>query len=535
MKRNSGLLPRLHRKNSHITRSQQTIFGGLSSSTTHSGKDIIYMEGLSVRAYPALSTMEKRFHYDISSTAGLPHGLHAHDELIMARGRYLYAITSTGACTTLCSVTDTDKTFVSFGSKLFVLPDRICVDTANGTVRSLDVTTGRLTDVTLGTQYVTHGLTDWKALGFEVGDAVKLSIDDYILGGTTVFERKITAISMGTLFLDAPFERTGSFQMKVSRSFPSMTQMCVLGDRLVGCGGNTVYISEAGNPYNWSVASGREEDPLMLETGGEGDIVACALWQESIVFFKENRAYQLIGHGAGDYLLLHLPIPGVAVHSPYSLCHVDGKLYYLSSGGVYCFDGGYPQHISAPLPQNLARGVGGSDGCCYYLVAWGIDGVSRVYVYHDENRQWYIQDMLTAHAMATCGDRLYIQTTAGSLLCYPRPGEKLPDNQTVITEAASALPSCVVFGSESGGTPDGVRLLAVYLSVASAEDSPSMNVSVSYDGGEWITVGIIPGGTSGTVHLPVYPQRAQAYRLKLTMPGMWKVMDITCDYERGKQ
>lgn len=535
MKKQSCLLPVLHRKDSHITRSRQTVFGGLSSNPGAASREMICMEGLSPVSYPAIGTQDKRFRYDLSSASGTPHGIHLHDDLIMALGSRLYSVKEDGRVNPLMAVLDSDKCFASFGSQLFILPDAICYDTSGGSIRSLSATTDFLAEATLGQNYVTHSTTDWRAAGFAPGDGVEIRVKDYILGSTTTFYRKVTDLSEGVLFFDAPFERTGEFDIKISRSFPQVEQMCVLGDRLMGYAGNTIYLSEAGNPFNWQVAPGEDGDPVTLKTGGAGKITACAAYQGYGVFFKEDRLYRLMGSGARDYVLMSMNAPGVASDSAGSLCEVAGQLYYLAPGGVYRFDGDHPTFVGQALSQELTQGVGGTDGICYYLAARDAEGVSRVYAYHHEQEAWFVQDILDPVSMVTKGDLLFIQTAEGALLRNTRRGESLPPHQTAITEVASATTSRLEFGEEFGDSPDGLRLLEVHLRVW-GEEGGSLQVEVAYDGSAvWARVGSIQGAAKGFYHLPVYPRRAASYRLRLTMKGKWRIDEITCDYERGQQ
>ncbi len=534
MRKYSCLLPKAKRRDSHIQRSGQTVFGGLAHSLSAGAHEITQMSGLSAMTYPAIGTMEKRFRYDVSAISGNPHGLCLHDRPVMAKGTGLYTVSEEGTLSLMAKVTDTDKTLVSFGPYLFVLPDRMVCNTEDGSIRSLSANTGVLSEASLGSNYVTYSTADWEQLGFAVGDGVAIHVKNYILGSTTVFYRKVTGMTKGTLFLDSEFERTGTFDITVTLDIPELTRLCALGDRLMGCHGNTVYLSEAGNPFNWTVKKGEDGDPVTLHTAGAGEITACAAYQGNGLCFKEDRVYQLMGNHAPDYMLTVMTAPGVSSDSARSLCEVGGALYYLAPGGVYRFDGDHPTPVGQALSQELTGGVGGTDGVCYYLTAWDPDGVSRMYTYRADLGMWFVQDLLAAHAMVTQGDLLFIQTITGELLRNTRRNEALPKDQTNITETASVIPSQVIFGDAFGETPDGLRLHGVHLRASGAENAVLM-VEVSYDGGPWKTVKTISGAIDGMLHLPVYPRRAESYRLRLTMTGQWTISEIVCDHEGGKQ
>lgn len=534
MRKYTCLLPRAKRKDSHMTQSRQTVFGGLSSAVAPQGHEITHMSGLSAMTYPAMGTMETRFAYDVSSAAGEPYGLYHHDTPVMVKGTGLYEVAEDGALSRLATLDASPKTLASFGSLLFILPDRLVYDTAQRKLRSLSLHTGAMTDAYLGTNYVTYSTLDWESAGFAVGDGVAISIEDYILGSTTVFHRKIVDMNAGTLFLDSDFERTGTFKISVYLDVPELMHVCTLGDRLMGCHENTVYLSEAGNPFNWCVQNGTDADPVSMKIAGAGDITACIAYRECGYFFKENCICRITGQHASDLMLTVTSAPGVSEDSAKSLCEVGGALYYLASGGVYRFDGDYPTPVGQALSQGLTGGVGGTDGICYYLSATDAAGESRMYAYRPDLGLWFVQDALAVHAMTTVGDRLFIQTDAGELLYNAKRGEALPTGQTKITEAASVIMSEVIFGDTHGNTPDGLRLHGIHLRAA-GEEQATMLVEVSYDGGAWEQVGSLSNITEGTVHIPVYPHRARAYRLRLLMSGRWLISEITCDVEKGKQ
>ena len=533
MKKSNCLLPRSVRKDSHVTRSRQTAFGGLSSCAHATGQEIAHMKNMSPYAYPAIGTREKRFLYE-TDLVGRPHGIFRYEGVVVALGNALYSFDGTGNTQKLINAADMDKHMVSFGSMLFIQPDGICYDFDGKTVRNLSVTTGLLTEVLLGDDYITYEGYPWSQ-NFSVGDGVELYVKDYVLGSNLIFRCKIIKIVNGTVFFDKTFDVQGTYSIGVTRIFPAASAMCAVGDRLVSCVDHKVYVSEAGNPFNWCASDGSDAAPLTIATAGGGCFTACHPWQGYAILFKKDRIFQLLGRGADDYRVTEITAPGLTEKNARSLCEINGKLYYLSEGGVYCYDGNYPRAVGKDLPYGLSNGVGGSDGVCYYLSALGQDGMYHLYVYHTERDMWYEQDALQAVAMVQNGDVLYIQTAGGQLLRTAREGEKLPDDGSVIYETASAFMSQVIFGEEFGGTPDGLRLLCVSLRV-DGEPGGELKVEIAYDGGEiWEPVGVLKGGTHGMVQLRLLPRRASSYRLRLSMTGRWRVLEMFRDWELGKQ
>ncbi len=534
MKTYRCLLPKMLRKESHITRSRQTVFGGLSSLPDAKSHEISDMMGLSPTAYPAMGTEAGKIRYE-TDTWGDSHGIFHHRDMVMVRGDRLYSMTQTGKTEELCSISDTDKQFAAFGPYLFIMPDGLCYDADTGEIRSLSLSAEGLTDAVLGTRYLTYGALDWQAIGFRKGDGICVTVRNYYLGSEAVFYRKVTGMTPGTLFLDEGFDLQGEYEISVSLAFPKLTRMLVCGDRLMGCAGHTVYISEAGNPFNWYKAQGTDGDPLQMQVGGTGDVTACAALDGCAVFFKNDRIYRLMGRSADDYILSEVSAPGVTEENADSLCELGGRLYYLASGGMYAYDGETATSVGEALPQGLRHGVGGSDGVCYHLSALMPDGTPLQCVYHPTRGTWHITGNLRVVSMAAWEELLFFQTADGALLRSKRVGEILPTDTNTVTEVCAESPSFVIFGEEFGDSHDGLRLHAIHLR-AEGDENAVLTVSVAYDGGDaWETVGSIRGRADGGFHIPVYPRRAQSYRVRLDMTGTWRVSEMRCDYERGKQ
>ncbi len=534
MKAYRCLLPKMLRKESHITRSRQTVFGGLSSLPDAKSYEISDMMGLSPTAYPAMGTEEEQICYK-TDTWGEPHGIFHHRGMMMARGERLYSLTQNGEAEEITAVSDTDKSFAAFGSYLFIMPDGICYDADTGEIRSLSVSTGTLTDAVLGSRYVTYGSLNWKDIGFRVGDGIQVTVHGYYMGSDATFFRKITGMTEGTLFLDQGFELQGSYDLSVSLAFPMLTHMTPCGDRLMGCIGHTVYISEAGNPFNWYAKQETDSDPVQMQVGDAGDMTACATLDGCAVFFKGDRIYRLWGRTAADYILSELSAPGVPESCSKSVCELEGRLYYLASGGVYAYNGEASVSVGDELPHGLKSGVGGKDGDGYYLSAVKPDGTALQCAYHVRRGMWYITGDVRAVSMSSWEDLLFFQTEDGELWRSRRAGEISPPASGSLAALGSAVPSYAVFGKELGDTPNGLRLHAIHLR-AEGGDRARLTVSVAYDGSSvWECVGEITGGVGGVWHIPVYPRRAQSYRIRLDMTGRWRVLEMGCDYEKGKQ
>ena len=110
-----------------------TVFGGLAGAGEVGADTLQAMANLVPCGYPALTTGNARLQYLAAPTTGAAHGLTLHrGKVVLAQGTGLFVSSGAGACTRLGNVTDTDKRFASFGDLLFILPDGLVYNAADG-------------------------------------------------------------------------------------------------------------------------------------------------------------------------------------------------------------------------------------------------------------------------------------------------------------------------------------------------------------------------------------------------------------------
>ena len=125
-----------------------TVFGGLAGAGEVGADTLQAMANLVPCGYPALTTGNARLQYLAAPTTGAAHGLTLHrGKVVLAQGTGLFVSSGAGACTRLGNVTDTDKRFASFGDLLFILPDGLVYNAADGSLRKFGLDTGNMENV----------------------------------------------------------------------------------------------------------------------------------------------------------------------------------------------------------------------------------------------------------------------------------------------------------------------------------------------------------------------------------------------------
>ncbi len=513
-----------------------TVFGGLAGAGEVGADTLQAMANLVPCGYPALTTGNARLQYLAAPTTGAAHGLTLHrGKVVLAQGTGLFVSSGAGACTRLGNVTDTDKRFASFGDLLFILPDGLVYNAADGSLRKFGLDTGDMENVSIDNVYLTVPTAGLQTKGFRVGDCIRLDIQGDIKSAVLNGYYRISALTESYLCVEGGFPERGTFTARVRRVMPDLEGLCAMGDRLYGFDGQSVYACEAGNPWNWywADAASPETAPFSLHTAGGSDFTACTVWQGYPIFFRADGISRLMGraHVAGGFLaatgvtLSEQSAPGIPAGQAATLCGLDGALYYCSGSDVYRYAGAAPARVCDGLPAGLRGICAGTDGRGLYLSATESNGTRRLFLYCP-GLGWYRLDPVSVTAAlffpdgtgAGQGDFCLLQRLDGYLFLTRSSGTAATSGfmaATVPTPEATAE-----FGDETALLPDGGRLLAVHLRACGRIGS-SLKLYVRYDGeSSWQLLGSVAGsGREELIRIPVPPRPCRWFRFRLNFSG----------------
>lgn len=552
--RAAGLLPSAPVSTLRRVVKGQTAFGGLSDRGD-AASDIHEMENLAP-ASPgdpgsgALTVRRARRLYISSRNTGVPHGVTRHrGEVIFAQGSVLYASEGGQVAREVGAVSDTDKTFVSFGDDLFILPDKLVYRRqaeATSVLVPAVPDTGVIREVTLEGSTMQSETFDFEEAGFAAGDGIQLEILEHWMAGTLNGAYRIRSVSHMTLQIEGSFPGSGSFTLRMTRPMPTLTGICAVGDRLWGCADSRIAACEAGNPYNWCcpIPDAPERNPVTLAVSGDGAFTACISWQGYPTFFMEDRIIRVIGRSSGSFALDDQPAPGVAPDASRTLCEVGGALYYRGHAGVWRYTGAYPERIGGACCDGMSGGCAGTDGRVLYLSATRPDGaVTYLYDPGKGSGGWYREDgtRFTAMSAAVVGAPLLagpvcLMQDEDGAIWHTRSFDPPLTSGFSETDMYGAMPSYAEFGDERTGEPDGVRLLRVSVR-AKGSVGAGLRVLIRRDGeSQWQTLGAVAGtGQEQMYHIPVLPRRCDWFRLRLSMTGAWSVSGLWRTLEMGGQ
>ena len=469
--------------------------------------------------------------------SGTPHGMTLYNEsLIFARGTNLYSTSNGSLVNLLAKVSDTHKSFVIFGDRLFVYPDGLCVS-KNGVVRPMNLDTGVVENVEFAknTIRLPEG-SSWEAYGFEVGDCLMVENANTL---TSVPEGNyhICGVQGRTVTLSQSFSVAGTGTARFMRQLPILTAACVCGDRVYGIAGKKIYISAAGSAtdfYSDPAVSGGHAAILSCEA--DGAFTALSPWQGYVVFFKSDRICRLLGSRADSFTLQDRQGMGVPEGLSRTLCEVGDALYYAASGGVWRYRGQEPEQICSFGGGTAQSGCGGTDGRAYYLSVT-VGGKDRLCSYLPKTGKWYPEDGMRISAMLRSDGLLWMQgdtgivwTSAsdGRTLGYGIPEEEqtgpVVSSMTLATdrlEDPGLMRPTAVWVRATGGE-GGLKVYAAYTDGAAGVDAT---------GGE-----VLLGSFAGPMNdrmltIPVHAGLWDSMTVRLEMTGDWVIHDVIRRYE----
>ena len=304
---------------------------------------------------------------------------------------------------------------------------------------------------------------------------------------------------------------------------PELDFLCVSGNRMWGCYEDTVYASALGNCLEWNRYSGRENDPIYLESGEEGSFTGCCEYGGYPVFFKQNELYRVYGSGYSSFALSKAASYGLKKDSPHSTCVVNSILFFLSDSGVCAYNGGVPSIISESLKRRLSNAIAGTDGKKYYLSVY--DGYSRkLYVYDTDNRMWTSENFEDVPlAMISNSITLKCVTDGGDQIVIAHPEESAGQ------EIEPSKNAYIEFNDFYENSIDKKNVGKILIKASVNPVYNPLKIYIQYNSdGKWNKVGEIHNNTQNksVSEFSFYPRRCDHYRIKLECKGEFTLYSL---------
>ncbi len=546
-----------------LTCHRYTAFGGLDRTAGAKLPSFAQMENLTADAYPVLTPRLPRTRV----LEGDIQGLSTDNGLCYVKdGRFYLA-----GSPVLSGLSAGEKTLISMGAKVIILPDKKWVNTVDLTCGDLEAQVsgvnvavslvdeqGEVYDVSLsatapqnpvqGTLWLTETdllqfdgedflpLPTWVRIGlsgkgFREGDVVSISGLSLLGSSQLNGSQRLCRVTDSAVVISGfcqPATQPESFgAITIARKMPQMDLVFECGNRLWGCRygvdnqGNVVneiYASRLADATNWEDFSGTAADSWRASLGSQGVFTGGLSYLGQPLFFKEESLHRVYGNYPAQFGLDSICCRGVAKGSEQSLAVADEVLYYVSCYGVCRYDGSLPVLVSQALGDwQFTQGVGGSFRGSYYLACQTDGGENHLLVYNPRRGLWHCHSPLQAKSFASDSRRLYCRCDDGIWV--------LGQGQEAPWWSVQTPPLTL-----EGFHATRFHRLAFHLRLPAGS---RMEIRASFDGGEPELLGVLEGKNDPLQKVSFRPRRCEQFRLFLSGQGEMELLELGIYTQKG--
>ena len=442
-----------------------------------------------------------------------------------------------------------EKMFASLGANIVIYPDKMLFNTDTMTLTSLEnevkcqgvsvFSSNQDASSALSTNYTCLSAPGIGA-GFREGDGVSVSglsgvmpDGDYLI--QTVFEDKIVVIQA----LDAGGVIEG--EVSVKRTAPDLDYICALDNRIWGCSSkdHRVCACKLGDPTNWNVFQGISTDAYQAVTPSAGAFTGLTSDLGSVVFFKEEEIIRLFGNKPSNFQLTSYKMPGVEEGSEKSIAYIESALFYKGLSGIYVYDGGIPECISASLgakKYSSAR-AGAVNGKYFVSMLDEEAGKESLFVYDTRTGAWHRESAPGIEFFFRRGNEMYFKGNDDKM--YTVNGGKIwYDTKKVVSSRLSFTEQSVAWYFETGPMslcmPGRQYVTNLHVRYSMKADAKFTLEIKFQEEKTYRLVGEYASGTGeGTITLPVPVRRTDSASLRFSGTGECTIIAIGKTFTEG--
>lgn len=344
---------------------------------------------------------------------------------------------------------------------------------------------------------------------FDVGDRVIVEIDG------TEYKRVVASVDS----LKLTFTTSGLPAMvtqnvvAIKHDVPDLDFICAKDNRLWGVrsADQTIYVSALGKPMDFFDYSGEGNDSYAVAVGSAGEFTGITAYSDSVLIWKENLLYKVLGSAPSDYRYYEYAVSGVQQGCNASQTIINEVLYFLGREGVYAYAGDVPQLVSMAFGERrFSDGRAGTDGQRYYIsMRDDASGEWGLWCYDTLRGIWMREDNTEAAGFARLGKTLYMMSETDNRLYALNAG----GSENVAWSAE--------FAAWDETTLHRKRYTRITLRLELTEGAWAM-VELNPDGRGWRHAYTTRRTERGTVNIPIAPMRCD--RLKVRISGEGEVV-----------
>ena len=239
---------------------------------------------------------------------------------------------------------------------------------------------------------------------FKVGDVVTIDggwyYGNYIGGDLEdkkVILRELDDDNLTAIFDPYSFNELQEDNLEMYEStfklfVPDLKNLCSYEGRVWGNDEEgKIYASKYQDPTNYEYFDLGAADSFTIETETAGEFTASGALSDHIAFFKEDKIHRITGTKPSNFRHTVIFTNGVKKGAEKTLKEKDGTFYYVSGDGVYTYNGGTAQKISAELgPFRFGAGAAVFNKDVYYIgMKSETGGFWNLYGFDTQKRMWF--------------------------------------------------------------------------------------------------------------------------------------------------
>ena len=159
---------------------------------------------------------------------------------------------------------------------------------------------------------------------------------------------------------------------------------------------------------DWNTGDNTYTEAISQPLWQGGNITGIAALMNGLVYFKEDCITVVTGNYPAVMSSNTIPCRGLPPENRRSVAVANECVYYLSTDGVYRFDGNIPRCISRDVKISGTDAVGASDGNKYWLSLKEDSGKYALYVYDINYGIWHKEDATQAASFTMLGGEMHM-------------------------------------------------------------------------------------------------------------------------------
>lgn len=371
--------------------------------------------------------------------------------------------------------------------------------------------------------------------GLDAGSYMIEAIDNSASSGiSSCYETKTQTnkqyiVVLGLLNYRSTYTVNGSSgpSLSFSREVPDMDFVIDGTSRIWGCNSSKheIYACQDSNILNWNFFQGTAADSIVISDASYGDYTGAVLYNNTPIFFKENRILKILGSYTGAYSLSFLDLEGVQKGSDKSLAVVNGILYFKSPSSICAYDGSVSKISNALGDKEYSQAIATSIKGKYYISMVDKDNNRNLFVFSPSTSFFHKEDNFNVSQF--CG-----QYALADGCIYDVLGGTQDDD-------SSFTPKSFDWFFETGkiGLVLADNRYISKLSIrAEISEGAYAKIFIEYNtSGIWEHKGVINAQKAKNITLPILPKRCDHLKIRIEGQGQFKLYSLTKTIEKGSE